>query len=105
MKQIIRLIAKMPTIAGGAYRHSVGMPFVYPDNNLDFTGNFLSMMWRVAEARYEPDPVLAKALGVLFILHADHEQNCSTTAMRGDGAARAHPYPASYEQHESARRS
>jgi citrate synthase len=94
MKQIIRLIAKMPTIAAGAHRHSVGMPFVYPDNNLDFTGNFLSMMWRVAEARYQPDPVLARALDVLFILHADHEQNCSTTAMRVVGSSHADPYSA-----------
>ncbi len=81
-KQVIRLIAKMPTIAAGAHRHSVGMPFVYPDNSLDFCSNFLSMMWKVAEPHYEPDPVLARALEVLFILHADHEQNCSTTAMR-----------------------
>jgi citrate synthase len=91
-KQIIRLIAKMPTIAAGAHRHSVGMPFVYPDNSLDFCSNFLSMMWKVAEPRYEPDPVLARALEVLFILHADHEQNCSTTAMRVVGSAHADPY-------------
>src|SRR5690606_31457933 len=94
MKQIIRLIAKMPTIAGGAYRHSAGMPFVYLDNNLDFTGNFLSMMWRVAEPQYQPDPVLARALDVLFILHADHEQNCSTTAMRVVGSSHADPFSA-----------
>ena len=94
-KQIIRLIAKMPTIAAGAHRHSVGMPFVYPDNSLDFTSNFLSMMWRVAEPNYEPNPVLAKALDVLFILHADHEQNCSTTAMRVVGSAHADPYSSS----------
>ncbi|MCB1249750.1 MAG: citrate (Si)-synthase, partial [Acidimicrobiales bacterium] len=81
-KQIIRLIAKMPTIAAGAHRHSVGMPFVYPDNSLDFCSNFLSMMWKVAEPRYEADPALSRALEVLFILHADHEQNCSATAMR-----------------------
>jgi citrate synthase len=93
-KQVIRLIAKMPTIAAGAYRHSVGMPFVYPDNSLDFCSNFLSMMWRVAEPRYEPDPVLSRALEVLFILHADHEQNCSTTAMRVVGSAHADPYSA-----------
>ena len=91
-KQVIRLIAKMPTIAAGAHRHSVGMPFVYPDNSLDFCSNFLSMMWKVAEPRYEPDPVLARALEVLFILHADHEQNCSTTAMRVVGSAHADPY-------------
>jgi len=93
-KQVIRLIAKMPTIAAGAYRHSVGMPFVYPDNSLDFCSNFLSMMWRVAEPHYDPDPVLSRALEVLFILHADHEQNCSTTAMRVVGSAHADPYTA-----------
>jgi citrate synthase len=91
-KQVIRLIAKMPTIAAGAHRHSVGMPFVYPDNNLDFCSNFLSMMWKVAEPHYEPNPVLSHALDVLFILHADHEQNCSTTAMRVVGSAHADPY-------------
>jgi citrate synthase len=91
-KQLIRLIAKMPTLAAGAYRHSVGMPFVYPDNSLDFTSNFLSMMWKVAEPRYEPDPVLSRALDVLFILHADHEQNCGTTAMRVVGSSHADPY-------------
>ena len=94
-KQVIRLIAKMPTIAAGAHRHSVGMPFVYPDNNLDFCSNFLSMMWKVAEPHYEPDPVLSHALDVLFILHADHEQNCSTTAMRVVGSSHADAYSAS----------
>jgi citrate synthase len=93
-KQVVRLIAKMPTLAAGAHRHSVGMPFVYPDNSLDFCANFLSMMWKVAEPRYEADPVLAKALEVLFILHADHEQNCSTTAMRTVGSSHADPYSA-----------
>ncbi len=93
-KQIIRLIAKMPTLAGAAHRFSVGMPFVYPDNSLEFTANFLSMMWKVAEPRFEADPVLAKALDVLFILHADHEQNCSTTAMRVVGSSHADPYSA-----------
>jgi citrate synthase len=93
-KQIIRLIAKMPTLAAGAHRHSVGMPFVYPDNSLDFCSNFLSMMWKVAEPHYEPDPVLSRALDVLFILHADHEQNCSTTAMRTVGSSHADPYSA-----------
>jgi citrate synthase len=93
-RQIIRLIAKMPTIAAGAHRHSVGMPFVYPNNALDFTSNFLSMMWKVAEPTYEADPVLSRALDVLFILHADHEQNCSTTAMRVVGSAHADPYSA-----------
>ena len=93
-KQITRLIAKMPTLAAAAYRFSVGMPFVYPDNSLDFASNFLSMMWRVAEPRFQADPVLAHALDVLFILHADHEQNCSTTAMRVVGSSHADPYSA-----------
>jgi citrate synthase len=84
----------MPTIAAGAHRHSVGQPFVYPDNSLDFPSNFLSMMWKVAEPHYEPDPVLSHALDVLFILHADHEQNCSTTAMRVVGSSHADPYSA-----------
>jgi citrate synthase len=91
-KQVIRLIAKMPTIAAGAHRHSVGMPFVYPDNSLDFCSNFLSMMWKVAEPRYEANPILSHALDVLFILHADHEQNCSTTAMRVVGSSHSDPY-------------
>ncbi len=93
-KQIVRLIAKMPTLAAFAHRFSVGMPFVYPDNSLDYTGNFLSMMWRIGEPHFEVDPVLARALDVLFILHADHEQNCSTTAMRVVGSAHADPYSA-----------
>jgi citrate synthase len=93
-KQIIRLIAKMPTLAAGCHRFSVGMPFVYPDNSLTFSENFLSMMWKVAEPRYEADPVLAKAIDVLFILHADHEQNCSTTAMRVAGSSHTDPYSA-----------
>ncbi len=93
-KQIIRLIAKMPTLAAAAHRFSVGMPFVYPDNNLDFASNFLSMMWKVAEPRFEPDPILSRALDILFILHADHEQNCSTTAMRVVGSSHADPYSA-----------
>ena len=93
-KQIIRLIAKMPTLAAAAHRFSVGMPFVYPDNSLPFTSNFLSMMWKIAEPRFEADPVLARALDILFILHADHEQNCSTTAMRVVGSAHADPYSA-----------
>jgi citrate synthase len=93
-KQIIRLIAKMPTLAAAAHRFSVGMPFVYPDNSLDFTSNFLSMMWKVAEPRFEANPVLARALDILFILHADHEQNCSTTAMRVVGSSHADPYSA-----------
>ena len=93
-KQIIRLLAKMPTLAAGCHRFSVGMPFIYPDNSLTFPENFLSMMWKVAEPRYEPDPVLSRALDVLFILHADHEQNCSTTAMRVAGSSHTDPYSA-----------
>jgi citrate synthase len=93
-KQIIRLIAKMPTLAAAAHRFSVGMPFVYPDNELGFAANFLSMMWKVAEPHFEPDPVLARALDILFILHADHEQNCSTTAMRVVGSSHTDPYSA-----------
>jgi citrate synthase len=93
-KQIVRLIAKMPTLAAAAHRFSVGMPFVYPDNSLSYTENFLSMMWKVAEPRYQADPVLAKALDLLFILHADHEQNCGTSAMRTVASAHADPYSA-----------
>jgi len=93
-KQIVRLIAKMPTLAAAAHRFSVGMPFVYPDNSMGYAQNFLSMMWKVAEPRYEPDPILAHALDVLFILHADHEQNCGTTAMRVAGSSHADPYSA-----------
>lgn len=90
--QINRLISKVPTLAAMAYRASVGQPFVYPDNSLSYAENFLSMMWRMAEQSYEPDPVLARALDVLLILHADHEQNCSTTAMRVIGSAHADPF-------------
>jgi citrate synthase len=93
-KQIIRLIAKMPTLAAAAHRFSVGMPFVYPDNSLAFAANFLSMMWKTAEPRFDANPALAHALDVLFILHADHEQNCSTTAMRVVGSSHADPYSA-----------
>jgi citrate synthase len=93
-KQITRLIAKMPTLAAAAHRFSMGMPFVYPDNSLDFTSNFLSMMWKVAEPRFDANPLLARALDILFILHADHEQNCSTTAMRVVGSSHADPYSA-----------
>ncbi len=91
-KQIVRLIAKMPTLAAACHRFSVGMPFVYPDNSLPFAANFLSMLWKVAEPRYDANPALARALDVLFILHADHEQNCGTTAMRTVGSAHADPY-------------
>ena len=93
-KQIVRLIAKMPTIAGFAYRHAVGLPYVYPDNDLSYTGNFLNMMWKTTELKYEPDPILERALEVLFILHADHEQNCSTSTVRVVGSARSDPYSA-----------
>jgi citrate synthase len=90
--QTRRLIGKMPTIAAFAYRHSRGMPYVYPDNELSYTGNFLSMMYKMTELKYRPDPVLERALDVLFILHADHEQNCSTTTMRTIGSSLADPY-------------
>ena len=89
---ITRLIAKMPTIAAFAYRHSIGFPYVYPDNDLSYSGNFLSMMKKMAEPTYKVNPVLEKALDVLFILHADHEQNCSTNAMRSVGSAQTDPY-------------
>ena len=94
MRQTIRLIAKMPTLAALSFRFSMGMPFVYPDNSLSFSANFLSMMWRTGEPRFDANPALAKALDVLFILHADHEQNCSTTAMRTVGSSLADPYVA-----------
>src|ERR671934_809774 len=90
----IRLIAKVPTLAAFAYRHSMGLPYVYPDNDLDYAGNFMSMLFKKTELRYEPDPRLAKALDVLFILHADHEQNCSTAAVRGVGSSQVDPYSA-----------
>ncbi len=93
-RQIVRLIAKMPTLAAAAHRFSVGMPFVYPDNELSYTENFLSMMWKVAEPHYIPDPRLSKALEVLFILHADHEQNAGTSTMRLVASAHADPYSA-----------
>jgi citrate synthase len=91
-RQINRLISKVPTLAAMAYRASVGMPFIYPDNSLSYAENFLSMMWKVAEPNYRADPVLARALDVLLILHADHEQNCSTTAMRVIGSSHADPF-------------
>jgi len=93
-KQIHRLIAKAPTIAAFAYRHNVGMPYAYPDNDLSYEGNFLNMMFKTTEPRYEPNPVLERALTVLFILHADHEQNCSTNAMRSIGSAHTDPFSA-----------
>jgi len=90
--QIVRLIAKTPTLAAFAHRHSVGMPYAYPDNDLSYTGNFLNMMFKTTEVKYLPHPVLERALDVLFILHADHEQNCSTSAMRGIGSSHPDPY-------------
>ncbi len=93
-RQIVRIIAKIPTLAAMAYRHSIGMPYVFPDNDLSYTGNFLSMLFRKTELRYEPDPILEKALDVLFILHADHEQNCSANAMRSVGSSQVDPYSA-----------
>ncbi len=92
--QTRRLIGKMPTIAAFAYRHSRGLPYIYPDNELSYTGNFLSMMFKMTELKYKPDPVLERALDVLFILHADHEQNCSSTTMRAIGSAHSDPYAA-----------
>ena len=90
--QIKRLIGKMPSIAAMSYRHSVGFPYVYPDNDLTYTENFMNMLWKVVEPKYAANPVIARALDVLFILHADHEQNCSTNAMRAVGSAYADPY-------------
>jgi citrate synthase len=93
-KQMARLIAKMPTLAAFASRHSRGLPYVYPDNDLSYAGNFLNMMWKMSEPKYQPDPVLERALDVLFILHADHEQNCSTNAMRAVSSSGVDPYSA-----------
>src|SRR5829696_5861481 len=90
----VRLIAKMPTLAAFSYRHSLGLPYVYPDNDLSYAGNFLSMLFKMAEPKYEPDPRLEKALDVLFILHADHEQNCSAAAVRVVGSSRVDPFSA-----------
>jgi citrate synthase len=90
--QTRRLIGKMPTIAAFAYRHSRGQPYVYPDNELSYTGNFLNMLFKMTELRYKPNPILEKALDILFILHADHEQNCSTSTMRVVGSSLADPY-------------
>jgi citrate synthase len=91
-KQTYRLIGKMPTLAAFAYRHALGMPYVYPDSELSYCGNFLNMLFRTSEVRYRPNPTLERALDVLFILHADHEQNCSSTAMRVVGSSHADPY-------------
>jgi citrate synthase len=93
-EQVIRIIAKIPTMAAFAYRHSRGLPYVYPDNDLSYVGNFLSMMWKFSEPRYVPDPRVERALEVLWILHADHEQNCSTSAVRSVGSSRVDPYSA-----------
>lgn len=90
--QIVRLLAKLPTIAAFSYRHSLGFPYVYPDNELNYTENFMNMLWKMTERKFRADPVLARALDVLFILHADHEQNCSTNAMRCVASAQTDPY-------------
>ena len=92
MLQIKRLIGKMPSIAAMSYRHNVGFPYVYPDNDLSYAENFMNMLWRMVEPKYVANPVLARALDILFILHADHEQNCSTNAMRSVGSAHTDPY-------------
>jgi len=91
-KQTYRLIGKMPTMAAFAYRHSLGMPYAYPDNDLTYPGNFLSMLFKTTEVKFKPNPTLERALDLLFILHADHEQNCSTSAMRGVGSSHVDPY-------------
>lgn len=93
-KSTYRLIGKISTLAAFAYRHSLGMPYVYPDNDLSYSGNFLNMLFRMSEPKYQPNPVLEKALDVLFILHADHEQNCSTNAMRSIASSDVDPYSA-----------
>jgi citrate synthase len=93
-RQIVRLIAKIPTLAAFAYRHARGLPYAYPDNELSYAGNFLNMMWKSTELRFRPDPVLEHALDVLFTLHADHEQNCSTNAMRAVASSQVDPFSA-----------
>jgi citrate synthase len=90
--QTVRLIGKMPTIAAYTYRHSLGLPYVYPDNDLGYTANFMNMLWKMVEPKYLANPVLSRALSILFILHADHEQNCSTNTMRAVGSSQADPY-------------
>jgi citrate synthase len=94
-KQIYRLIGKMPTLAAFSYRHTLGMPYVYPDNDLSYTGNFLNMLFRTSETRYRPNATLERALDVLFILHADHEQNCSANTIRSVGSSHVDPFSAS----------
>jgi len=91
-EHIVKIISKLPTVAAWAYRHSLGRPYVYPNNDLSYCGNFLSMLFRLAEPNYEPNPILERALDVLFILHADHEQNCSASAARAVGSSEADPY-------------
>jgi citrate synthase len=91
-EQTYRLIGKMTTLAAFAYRHSLGMPYAYPDNDLSYTGNFLNMLFKMTEVKYKPNPILERALDVLFILHADHEQNCSANAMRAVGSSHVDPY-------------
>jgi citrate synthase len=93
-KQTWRLLGKMPTLAAFAYRHALGLPYVYPDNDLSYTGNFLNMLFKATELKYQPNPVLERALDVLFILHADHEQNCSANAMRSVGSSHVDPFSA-----------
>jgi citrate synthase len=93
-KQTWRLIGKMPTLAAFAYRHSLGMPYAYPDNELTYAGNFLNMLFKTTELKYRPNPTLERALDILFILHADHEQNCSANAMRCVGSSHVDPYSA-----------
>jgi citrate synthase len=93
-KQTYRLMGKMPTLAAFAYRHSLGMPYAYPDNELSYCSNFLNMLFKTSEAKYRPNPTLERTLDILFILHADHEQNCSSTAMRGVGSSHVDPYSA-----------
>jgi citrate synthase len=92
LQQIVRLIAKVPTIAAYSYRHSLGFPYVYPDNDLSYTENFMNMLWKMVEPKYVANPVLARALDILFILHADHEQNCSANTMRCTGSSHPDPY-------------
>jgi citrate synthase len=92
--QIIRLIAKMPTLAAFAFRHALGLPYAYPDNDLTYTGNFLNMLFKTTEVKYQPNPTIERAMEVLFILHADHEQNCSTNAVRSVGSSQVDPYSA-----------
>ncbi len=92
--EVLRAISKVPTIAAYTYRHSMGLPYVYPDNSLTYTENFMNMLWKMTEPVYKPNPAIARALDILFILHADHEQNCSTSAMRGVGSSQADPFVA-----------